>query len=573
MSIWKKIEAFNHQRMRSAAETMSPMSWLLMNAVVPVSFLVLFRPSWAEFGMLLAVDVVCLVVAKKLEISLFQRRYPDSQLYFPQVQEERIARLGENEKLQLFESMLRLPDRRSVWCLWASVLKVMPASIMIVCLWHVDGSRTLQFFKCLAHILMVHTYFYATVYFDNHYYASSLIRDLHQKYDWSKVFRTVRFPDSLSDFNFQERLSLTAIFFAILYLQAVLLFTHRAHLGAWQLAEFVGLGIFCFLILARTWVLARGFFMNGLLSLFATFREISEKGAESSVPLHSSYVLARFENIFNELTHNLRKNERELTSWMVHETEQSRYRALGEVAGLVVHDLAGPLHTLQFCVDELRERREFCPSYFEQIGINTKRSVELISSLRAYLRNPGSKSSGECTFESAHESVLRLLQTQFAGQSYRRVSFRGVDQVKGLRIKMDQSDLIHLLYNLYKNSLKNFAEHEVNGPFIEVRAEEVGNGLVSLHICDNGTGLDRESFERFTALGFSSKADALARKGMGLRLTRRLVERLGGSMGVSNPPGGGTDFQIVLPATVEKWLFTTPASLEPKVVPEGSVTL
>ncbi len=538
--------------MREPTDTISPASWGFLSLTVIPSFLVLFRPTLWEFVYLHFVDLPALAVAKYLEVTLFQKAYPDTALYFPQVREEAIGRLAEPEKKNIFESMIKFPDRRARWCLAASLAKNIPSSVVVIFLWDFHGTLLTQTMKWFAYLLLVHSYFYATVYFDTHHFISEKIRELHGRFNWSQAFRVAAFPRTLSDFSLQERLSLASIFMATLYLQATLLVTH-AEEPSWRvISETILLGIFGFFLVGRTWVLARSYFMDGLTRLFSSFQNFSNRSQEFSIPLHSSSILAQFERVFNELTESLRQNERELSSWMIHETEQSRYRALGEVAGLVVHDLAGPVHTIQFCLDEIKEAagKGADAQFIEQIDINARRANELVGSLRAYLKNPDFQIFPATRFRDANDAVLRLLRTQFF-KNFSQLQIQISEAVTAQSFKVATSDLIHILYNLYRNSVENCLQNGIPQPAIEVKLHPASS-LTScvFTITDNGTGLDPQQFEELTSFQIMSSVDMPRPKSMGLRLTRRLIESLGGEISVlPRAPVGerGTTFLISLP--------------------------
>lgn len=547
MPLLSKFKRLVNPRMKSAGDVMSPMSWFFMGFTVLPSLLVLFRPSWQELLLAQVVDSIAFGIFKYLEIKFFRKKYPDTALYFPVMDEEKISALSLAQKRNLFESLIRLPDRRALWCLGISVFKFIPVSIVIVFFWHADSSRDWQFLKFLAYFFFIHSYFYANIYYDSHYFVSEKIREFHARYNWTEVFRTAAFPSALSDFGIQEKISLASIFFATLYLQTIVLLSNMNSLSFQIVAETVGLGICCFLLLGRTWLVARNYFMDGLTDLFDTFQALSNKKQDSAIPLHSSFALARFEKIFNDLTENLRRNERELLSWITHESEQSRYRALGEVAGLVVHDLAGPLHTLQFCVQEIKENPANPPrEYLDQIELNSNRASELITSLRAYLRNPDSGGLQIARFQDAHAPVLRLLRSQFISSDLLPVTLNVSEKLKNLSVRVSQSDLTHILYNLYKNAYENFASHRASKPVLDLNVR-TNDRLAIISISDNGSGLDSATYEELTAYRIVPTKESVHRSGMGLRLTRRLVERLGGELIVTETGHPGTTFLLSLP--------------------------
>jgi signal transduction histidine kinase len=74
------------------------------------------------------------------------------------------------------------------------------------------------------------------------------------------------------------------------------------------------------------------------------------------------------------------------------------------------------------------------------------------------------------------------------------------------------------------------------------------DGMVRFWVQDNGPGLTAEEqaalFQPFTRL---DKVRARGH-GLGLSIVRRIVEKLGGQVGVDCPAGGGCAFRFTLPA-------------------------
>ena len=112
-----------------------------------------------------------------------------------------------------------------------------------------------------------------------------------------------------------------------------------------------------------------------------------------------------------------------------------------------------------------------------------------------------------------------------------------------LRVDVDPSQLTEAL----GHGLENAARYSAAGTEIRVSAE--GNdGTAFLRVADRGSGVppaDRERvFERFVRLPSSTAAPGT---GLGLSIARSLVEMNGGTLRLSEAPGGGTLFEIALP--------------------------
>ena len=111
-----------------------------------------------------------------------------------------------------------------------------------------------------------------------------------------------------------------------------------------------------------------------------------------------------------------------------------------------------------------------------------------------------------------------------------------------LLARMDFSLLQHALANL----LLNAAVHTPPGTPITVRAQRDGERL-SLSVADRGPGIPAEALPRVFDKFFRAAKVPAGGSGLGLTITKGLVEAHGGSISAANQPGGGAVFTIQLP--------------------------
>lgn len=127
---------------------------------------------------------------------------------------------------------------------------------------------------------------------------------------------------------------------------------------------------------------------------------------------------------------------------------------------------------------------------------------------------------------------------------------------KGLTLRLDPGsevadgagdDVVTIVANLVDNAV----EAGGAGGIVELLVRH-GPGEGSLvRVSDDGPGVPAESRERIFQTGVSTKnSDAHRARGIGLALVARIVERRGGSVEVTDRPGGGAVFTVVLPALV-----------------------
>jgi signal transduction histidine kinase len=135
-----------------------------------------------------------------------------------------------------------------------------------------------------------------------------------------------------------------------------------------------------------------------------------------------------------------------------------------------------------------------------------------------------------------------------------------VDAPSGsLPVEMTCEDLTRILVNLVKNAV----EAMPTGGRIKLSVREVPTGpnespRVLLNIEDNGPGIPLTSLERIFEPGYTTRSSdgdgygtwSPEHHGLGLSITRSIVEGAGGSVHAANRDPVGTCFQIELPARV-----------------------
>jgi PAS domain S-box-containing protein len=159
--------------------------------------------------------------------------------------------------------------------------------------------------------------------------------------------------------------------------------------------------------------------------------------------------------------------------------------------------------------------------------------------------------SGKMEFTSEPVNPARLVEEV-------RGVLRGVAAQKDIQIEaevapglgqvvLDSAKLRQVLYNYVSNAIK----FSGNGTRVTIRARPEGNDWFRLEVEDNGQGIRAEDlnklFTEFHQLGSSSSSKPHQGTGLGLALTRRLVEAQGGSIGVTSEPGKGSTFWAILP--------------------------
>jgi signal transduction histidine kinase len=162
--------------------------------------------------------------------------------------------------------------------------------------------------------------------------------------------------------------------------------------------------------------------------------------------------------------------------------------------------------------------------------------------------------SGSMLFRPAQTSISEVIVEAVAGlrllATEKGIALNCEMRLPPSQVLLDAQKLRQVLLNYVSNALKFTA---ANGA-ITVRARLEDRSFFRLEVEDNGIGIAPEDLERLF-MDFHQLDDGLSKQfpgtGLGLALTKRLVEAQGGRVGVTSTPNQGSTFFAILPyATV-----------------------
>jgi two-component system, LuxR family, sensor kinase FixL len=119
----------------------------------------------------------------------------------------------------------------------------------------------------------------------------------------------------------------------------------------------------------------------------------------------------------------------------------------------------------------------------------------------------------------------------------------GLPMVRGDRIQMQQ-----VVLNLILNAFEALKERSVNERRIVLQADPDGADGVRVAVRDNGTGMSSENLDKIFQPFYTTKRDGL---GMGLSISRSIIEAHGGCLWAANNPDRGATFSFTVPVGSE----------------------
>jgi PAS domain S-box-containing protein len=236
----------------------------------------------------------------------------------------------------------------------------------------------------------------------------------------------------------------------------------------------------------------------------------------------------RLEELVQERTEQLRKTQAELV-------KSERLAAIGELAGMIGHDLRNPLTGIKSSAYFLKKKgpeisRAQANEMLEVIDRCVDYSNKIVNDLLDY--------SGEIRLElqecSPRQMMLESLAMVQVPEKVKIVN----NLLHKQTLKGDPDKIKRVFVNLIKNAIDAMP----NGGKLTVDGKVDGNFEITFK--DTGTGINDEVLPKLFSPLFTTKAKGM---GFGLAICKRIVEAHGGNMAVKTAKNQGTIFTVILP--------------------------
>ena len=224
-------------------------------------------------------------------------------------------------------------------------------------------------------------------------------------------------------------------------------------------------------------------------------------------------------------------------------------RLRDEFVAVVSHELRTPLTSiigyLELIADgEAGDLTSEQSGYLAIVQRSTNRLVELVGDLLLVAESE----RGPLALENV-ETDVGLLAANAVEAARPAADARGIvlrlEPSAAGRLYGDPTRLAQMLDNLISNAIKFTPE----GGRVTVRAEAVGHNIV-FEVADTGDGISAADRERLFDPFFRSReanARAVPGTGLGLTITKAIVDAHGGAIRIESAVGGGTTFRVRIP--------------------------
>jgi PAS domain S-box-containing protein len=212
-----------------------------------------------------------------------------------------------------------------------------------------------------------------------------------------------------------------------------------------------------------------------------------------------------------------------------------RFATIGELAGMVGHDLRNPLAGIKNAVYLLRKKQA---DFIGDSGIQMLNTIDqaiehsnsIINDLLDYSRDLHLETE-ECSTKSLINYVILSLKVPS--------NIKLQELTLDYTIKMDENKINRVFVNLVKNAFDAMP----NGGKLEITSRQNG-GYVDFAFADTGTGMSEDIMAKIFTPLFTTKAQGM---GLGLAICKRMIEAHNGKISVQSKVNQGTTFTVSLP--------------------------
>jgi PAS domain S-box-containing protein len=285
---------------------------------------------------------------------------------------------------------------------------------------------------------------------------------------------------------------------------------------------------------------------------------LTKSGEERIIAWYNTFLRDDFNNIIGTISsgEDVTEHKRAEQQVQEHRTELlhvSRLSTVGEMASGLAHELNQPLCAIlsysNACLRSLKsEKRDIdqITRNLEAVSSQCKRAGEIVHRIRDFVQK-----------RQPHKTTIEVNDLVQDVVSFVNSDVRNNNVVVQMELEeqlslvlADAIQIEQVLLNLIRNSLDAMNSTRPDKRQLTIKTSMSSEDVVETSISDTGEGLPQGSFGQIFDPFFTTKPDGL---GIGLSISRSIVENHGGNLWAGANPDCGSTFKFTLPVTWQEF--------------------
>ena len=297
-----------------------------------------------------------------------------------------------------------------------------------------------------------------------------------------------------------------------------------------QLVVAIALALLAMLVVGYFWGRS---FINPILALTKGTRALAAGRLDERVAIDSKDELGQLGEAFNNMADRLVELQEDVR-------KKERQAVFGRVAVGLVHDLSHPIQNIgNSCklIVKMFDDMEYRDTFKRTV----EREFEQVKRVLEDLRNLAKPKPLEKFPLDVNKALHGVAESMLAGAESSGISLETEFAFGPLWIEGD----VYALNRIHRNLLTNAFQATPPRGRVIVRTIR-NNDQAIIEIADTGSGIPAERLNTIFDDYYTTKKQGL---GLGLALSKKMVEQLGGTISVSSQVGAGTTFTLRFPVT------------------------
>lgn len=223
--------------------------------------------------------------------------------------------------------------------------------------------------------------------------------------------------------------------------------------------------------------------------------------------------------------------------------QSERELAWKTMARQIAHEINNPLTPMKLTIQQLQRRKkmddESFDEYFEKSTLTLIEQIDNLSRIAGTFSNFARMPEAQFTRVDVAAKLYSVFQLFVNNHEQIKINYEG--DANGIFVLADPEQLVQVFNNLLKNAIQAIPSEKAG--LIRVKIDCVGED-VKIEIADNGIGIPEDVADKLFVPNFTTKNTGM---GLGLTISKNIIEITGGKISFTTRVNKGTSFFIILP--------------------------